>query len=401
MDWGTAAVRGLLNVQKEEDPDILFLSETKMDRATIQGFRWKLGLTNMTSKDCDGKSGGLAIFWQSGIDLHVRHISRMYIDAEVKEADGFVWRLTGFYGESATEKVVLSWKALRTLNAMRHHSWLCVGDFNEVLEGEKEGGPKRSQVYMDRFKEALEDYDLNDLGLEGDPFTWRNNSHTNEHYIRERLDKAVACGEWIARFPLYQVINGEPRHSDHRPIIVDIDPPARRGNRGRHQAFCFEASWVEEQCAVIVENAWRTAIEVSGEKVEGALRKVASDLGDWSRDALGDLEERIKHVRKSLEECRRSRINERGVAKEEVLRFKLARLEEQKNIYWRQRAKVHWPQEGDRNTHFFHKYASERRKRSRLNRLVLDDGRIVEREEEMLEQVLNYYKNLFTSNAGN
>jgi hypothetical protein len=89
------------------------------------------------------------------------------------------------------------------------------------------------------------------------------------------------------------------------------------------------------------------------------------------------------------------------VAKEEVLRFKLARLEEQKNIYWRQRAKVHWPQEGDRNTHFFQKYASERRKRSRLNRLVLDDGRIVEREEEMLEQVSNYYKNLFTSNAGN
>jgi len=78
----------------------------------------------MTSKDCDGKSGGLAIFWQSGIDLHVRHISRMYIDTEVKEADSFVWRLTDFYGESATEKVVLSWKALRTLNAMRHHSWL-------------------------------------------------------------------------------------------------------------------------------------------------------------------------------------------------------------------------------------------------------------------------------------
>jgi hypothetical protein len=40
-------------------------------RARIQGFRWKLGLTNVMSKDCEGRSGGLAIFWRSDIDLHV------------------------------------------------------------------------------------------------------------------------------------------------------------------------------------------------------------------------------------------------------------------------------------------------------------------------------------------
>jgi hypothetical protein len=87
------------------------------------------------------------------------------------------------------------------------------------------------------------------------------------------------------------------------------------------------------------------------------------------------------------------------VDREEVLKHKLLKLEEQKNIYWRQRAKVHWLKDGDRNTHFFHKYASERRKSSRSNRLVEDGGRLVEREEEMLETVANYYKNLFTAHA--
>jgi len=29
-------------------------------------------------------------------------------------------------------------------------------------------------------------------------------------YIRERLDRAVACGEWTTRFSLYRVRNGEP-----------------------------------------------------------------------------------------------------------------------------------------------------------------------------------------------
>ena len=60
------AVRGLLDIQKVEDPDILFLSETKMDRRRIEGLRWSLGMTNLVVKDCEGKSGGLAIFWKKG-----------------------------------------------------------------------------------------------------------------------------------------------------------------------------------------------------------------------------------------------------------------------------------------------------------------------------------------------
>jgi len=33
----STAVQGLLNVQKEEDPDVLFLFETKMDEKRIKG----------------------------------------------------------------------------------------------------------------------------------------------------------------------------------------------------------------------------------------------------------------------------------------------------------------------------------------------------------------------------
>jgi hypothetical protein len=62
-----AAVGGLLDLQKLEDPNILFLVETKMDNKRIENFRWMLGLTNMLSKPCIGKSGGLLCF--GGKDL--------------------------------------------------------------------------------------------------------------------------------------------------------------------------------------------------------------------------------------------------------------------------------------------------------------------------------------------
>jgi exonuclease III len=238
------AVCGLLNVQKEEDPDIMFLLETKMTGSRMDGFRWKLGLTNMVAKDCSGThGGGLAMFWRWGIDLHVRGISHLYIDANVTEDDGCVWKLTRFYGEP--EDKSLSWRALRVLNTARQRPWICLGDFNEILlVCEKEGGQPRQQGCMDQFREALEECELADLGFVGDPFTWRNNTHTSKLYIKERLDRAVANKDWTLKFSLYHIINGEPRHSDHRPVIVDSNPPrSMGGGRGQHAFRLRQGGW--------------------------------------------------------------------------------------------------------------------------------------------------------------
>jgi exonuclease III len=52
------AVRGLLDLQKSEGADILFLSETKLDKRRMENFRWRLGLTNMLVQKGEGKGGG-------------------------------------------------------------------------------------------------------------------------------------------------------------------------------------------------------------------------------------------------------------------------------------------------------------------------------------------------------
>lgn len=60
---------------------------------------------------------------------------------------------------------------------------------------------------------------------------------------------------------------------------------------------------------------------------------------------------------------------------------------------------MHWLENGDRITNFFHQYASERR--GRVSRIVPDDGRAVDDEGEMLGVVSNFYKDLSASNVGN
>ncbi|KAJ1296995.1 hypothetical protein BS78_01G344600 [Paspalum vaginatum] len=194
-----SAVRRLLDIQKHESPDILFLSETKMEWERIERFRWTLQMPNVVVKDCVGCSGGLVL------------ISKYHIDVVVKEEDGREWRLTGIYGEPRAEEKEKTWRLMRVLNNLYKKPWLCLGDFNEILfASEKEGGLPRADLCMERFRNTLEDCGPEDLGCEGDTFTWRNHHHEARSYIKERLDRAVACNEWRGMFPLVRVINGDP-----------------------------------------------------------------------------------------------------------------------------------------------------------------------------------------------
>lgn len=134
--------------------------------------------------------------------------------------------------------------------------------------------------------------------------------------------------------------------------------------------------------------------------VAEAIRRVGYDLHSWSKEILGDLKNRIKRAKKDLNRCRKGAISKQQVAQEQLLRYKLERLQDQKNIYWKQRAHAHWLKDGDRNTSFFHACASNRRRVNQIKKLHTDEGGVVEGEEELRELIASYYKSLFSSVAG-
>ena len=131
-------------------------------------------------------------------------------------------------------------------------------------------------------------------------------------------------------------------------------------------------------------------------KVGDAVREVASELNDWSRNFLGDLEKRIKRAKKALEACRRGVISRDSVAKEEIWKYRLEKLENQRELYWKQRATTHWLKHGDHNTSFFHKSASEKRRQNKITRLVRDDGVVVHDAEGIHALVTNFYTSFFS-----
>jgi hypothetical protein len=148
----------------------------------------------------------------------------------------------------------------------------------------------------------------------------------------------------------------------------------------------------------VVTDAWKGALDGHSTSIHAALKVVAGGLLVRTKNVLGDLEKTRKKLRKELEICRRRGINGENIAREEILRYRLEKVEKQIDIYWRQRAHVRWLEKGDRNTSFFHAACSERRRSNRIGKLKKDDGRWVEEEEER-RFITNYFYNIFRSNG--
>ena len=75
------------------------------------------------------------------------------------------------------------------------------------------------------------------------------------------------------------------------------------------------------------------------------------------------------------------------------------RLEEQIDLYWRQRAHTNWLRFGDRNTTFFHNACSNRRRRNRMGKLQKENGGWAVEELEKQELVTNYFLQLFSTSV--
>jgi exonuclease III len=248
--------RDLHHMVKERRPNFVFLMETLCSKQYMECIRIKLQFDNLFVVDPVGRSGRLALFWKNQVELEIYNYSRRHIHAVVKSTEGkLLWKLTGFYGHPDCNKRDKSWAILRFLSSLRPAPWLCVGDFNEIVEqAEKEGSLLRRDTQMNRFREALEFCQLGDLGFTGPRFTWCNQRMDNS-FTKERLDRAVANPDWCAVFPKVSVLVLPARASDHNPLSVSFSESTSEGIPHR-RGFKYEAWWEKDaECSNVIKSA--------------------------------------------------------------------------------------------------------------------------------------------------
>jgi hypothetical protein len=87
-----------------------------MDERRMSWLKYCLGMTNIVVKECEGRSGGLALMWKNHVNVKLHNYSRYHIDVQIVKLVGFRWRFTGIYREPSTDKREKTWKLLRVLN---------------------------------------------------------------------------------------------------------------------------------------------------------------------------------------------------------------------------------------------------------------------------------------------
>ena len=70
---------------------------------------------------------------------------------------------------------------------------------------------------------------------------------------------------------------------------------------------------------------------------------------------------------------------------------------EKEEIHWSQRSRLNWLQAGEKNTAYFHNFASERRRKNRINKLRNDSGSWVEGIGNLNPLVSDYFAGLFST----
>ncbi|XP_019190786.1 PREDICTED: uncharacterized protein LOC109185261 [Ipomoea nil] len=70
----------------------------------------------------------------------------------------------------------------------------------------------------------------------------------------------------------------------------------------------------------------------------------------------------------------------------------------QEESFWKQRAKQHWLQGADRNTKFFHQYATHRKRKNSIVRLKDRNG-VWKEGDGLVSLVTDYYKQIFQTNG--
>uniref|UniRef100_A0A803PF51 RNase H type-1 domain-containing protein n=1 Tax=Cannabis sativa TaxID=3483 RepID=A0A803PF51_CANSA len=337
--------------------------------------------------EAHGLSGGLAFLWKNE-DEGSFGFSQNHIDMKVVALDGSWWRLTGFM-ESPPKPKRANMDPLKTLKGIQPFHGV-IGDLNNVLSQEdKKGGRPYPQWLLQGFQGCLDECGLEDLELLGYPFTWERGRGTRE-WIEVRLDRALVTNSCVlcslSLFIEFGSFNIAPSPNFSRVESEESLSHSRR--------FRFENAWLSEpMCYQLVQDCWDTQ---SHESISGKISKCAEVLARWGKEVTGDFKARIKHCKTTMS-ILKPKMDAESVKQYDEARNRLFEVLEQRETFWKQRAKQFWLKGGDKNSKYFHKTASSRKQHNTILQLKDDHGTWVDWNNGLANMINAYYTSLFAT----
>ncbi|KAI0524614.1 hypothetical protein KFK09_003991 [Dendrobium nobile] len=252
------------------------------------------------------------------------------------------WRIASIYGNKDVYKRSRIWERLEFYSS-KDLPMVLGGDINCILSKEDKMGGKRFLFSLGpkEMKSFLALNDLHEVGYVAPKLTWCNNKKGGDR-ILERLGRCF-LNSAAFNFSHRLVVRHLARvASDHFPVILNL----------------------------LVLNSTKKFLDLKRYGLSTRLRWLLSKAKHLS--IVKKKEDLLKHI--------------------EELQSKEANAAKM-DTWWRQRAKVKWLNEGDRNSRFFQAYASARRNSNYIAKIKDENGEIVEDQHQIEEVMIQFFKN--------
>jgi hypothetical protein len=287
------------------------------------------------------------------------------------------------------------WDSFATIGEGFEASWLCIGDFNSVVDQtEKSGDKPVESSFHCPFRNFIDHFGMIDVGFVGNPFTWSNNRQGLEN-IKERLDRSLASPAWVHLHPDFSLIHLHAHNSDHNPISLTTNSTSSFLPR----PFRFEEFWAKDPtCEHVVEAAWQIYFpNYPAACLSKKLTNTKSALLKWNSLHFGNIHKRIKETLNILDSVQQSPATSLAHEQEINLKLDLENLSIKEESLWCSKSRETWLTCKDLNTKYFHTSTLIRRRSNAVNFLKLDSGGWVSSRAEIGENFLAHFTTLFTS----
>jgi hypothetical protein len=110
-----------------------------------------------------------------------------------------------------------------------------------------------------------------------------------------------------------------------------------------------------EQFKPHLDGVWqREGKATSMQQLKEKLTMVSGSLETWGKNTFGHVQREIKQLNNRLETLRSDPLRQSPSYEEIKVREHLVELHHREEVMWRQRSRIQWLVEGNRNTRFLH-----------------------------------------------
>jgi hypothetical protein len=289
------------------------------------------------------------------------------------------------------------WDELAGIRSWWDVPWCLGGDFNVVRFPSEKVGSMNFTGAMYDFSDFISGHGLVDLPLVGGIFTWSNNREISS---MSRLDRFLFSADWNESTTNISQKRMVRLNSDHFPVLLDCGSIQRR-----RRPFRFENMWLKAEGFADLVRGWWESYSFSGTpsfEFASKLKALKADLKHWNENQFGHVSLKKQQMIADLRELddekdsRPLSIEERGRREQLVVGLEKVILMDE--ISWRQKSRVLWLKEGDKNSSFFHRIANSNRNANTIGHLIIN-GTTSTDQDEIREHIAQFYEQLYTEDG--